>query len=129
MIISTSAGEQAITSEIPNELIRAIPLDPKEFNVVGMIRKKVLDDGKKEFTVRLPSVLPEVDLEVGPSLIGSSKLPANADTGQLPPQAAHEKVSPFVDQPLKLLGKDPIMTSIKRTKNEKNDKIGQNDGE
>ncbi|XP_047265863.1 uncharacterized protein LOC107861985 isoform X2 [Capsicum annuum] len=46
---------------------------------------------------------------IGPSLPGSSKLPAN-------------------DNFVKLLGKDPIMTDMKRCEKEKNGKIGWNDG-
>ncbi|KAF3647283.1 hypothetical protein FXO38_18738 [Capsicum annuum] len=68
------------------------------------------------------------DPKVGPSSPGSSNLPTNADSGELSLHVAPEKIALFLDQSLKLLGEDPIMTSIKRCEKEKDDKIGQNDG-
>ncbi|PHU10916.1 hypothetical protein BC332_17846 [Capsicum chinense] len=66
--------------------------------------------------------------EVGPSLPGSSNLPANANSGELPLYVAPEKIALFLDQSLKLLGEDPIMTSIKRCEKEKDDNMDRNDG-
>ncbi|PHT47588.1 hypothetical protein CQW23_11796 [Capsicum baccatum] len=82
--------------------------------------------------------LPIQEIVPGPSDLSDSDMPlvcfirnirkkkkgkATAD-----PTTPSTIVAPFLDQPIKLLGKDPIMTDMKRCEKEKNGKIGWNDG-